>query len=79
MSDQIQLNPQKRKDVPLPISGKPVPFPVLGTREANQMIYEDGVGVEHTIYLPKGRAMQAAKYYKDKDWEALERFPKWSR
>jgi len=67
MSEQIQSNPPKRKDFPLPVSGKPLPFPVLGTRETNQMIYKDGAGVEHTIYLPKGRAMQAAKHYKDKD------------
>ena len=79
MSNQTQSTLQKREDVPNLGPGNTMPYPVLGNYDADQMKYEDGAGVWHYIYLPEGQMLQAAKYYKEEDWEALARFPKWSR
>ncbi|KAH6673298.1 hypothetical protein B0J14DRAFT_700320 [Halenospora varia] len=78
MSERVQSNPQELSNEPMPLTNQELPGPVVATREPDQMIYKDNVGVEHIICIPPGKYQQACQHYIKKDWEALGRFPQWT-
>lgn len=79
MSNQAQPTPQEPSEMPPPSAGDELPGPIVGSGEPDRMVYKDDEGVEHSIRIPIGQFQTACQYYIDKDWEALGRFPPWSR
>lgn len=45
----------------------------------NKMTYQDGNGVQRSIYIPREAYEQVNKLFVEKDWEGLARFPVWSK
>jgi hypothetical protein len=44
--------------------------------DCNAMKFTDDSGTEYDIYLPTGRAREAADHFVHKRWEELRKFPK---
>src|ERR1700712_1050442 len=49
------------------------------TLECNMISYTDGEGAKKEIWLPKGTMLTACKHFEKNDWDALAKFPVWSK
>lgn len=49
------------------------------TVEPNKMNFTDGEGKEHNIHMPKGTFKTACKYFEEKKYGELAKFPVWGR
>jgi len=47
--------------------------------EPNRMEYEDGDGLKHAIYMPKGTASKAGQHLVKQEWGELAKFPRWGK
>jgi hypothetical protein len=45
------------------------------TVEPNKMTFTDAEGKEHNIHMPKGTFKTACKYFEEKKYEELAKFP----
>jgi len=49
------------------------------TVRPNNIVYTDHTGAEHSIYIPTGTFDTAAEHFANADWDALNKFPAWSK
>ncbi|ATY61266.1 hypothetical protein A9K55_006523 [Cordyceps militaris] len=62
-----------------PVTGERLPKGYIAVFEPNNFIYTDNNGIRHNIHLPGGTYKKAMKYYEEKNWNELAKFPAWGK